>query len=70
MPFDLVVAISMHFYEWCQIKRDEKNGDFSSLVRGVCLFFPQGEGGGRGTLIFSYSFFSQKTEYFFFGGGV
>ena len=51
MTFDLVVTISMHFYERCQTKRDVcEISDLRRreilLLRSVCLFVSQGGGGG------------------------
>ena len=75
MPFDLVVTISMHFYERCQTKRDVWN--FRSEKKGdspyVCPFPPcVGSGYFLGFKILNFNIFFfggggggvQKTEYF------
>ena len=43
MPFDLLVTISMHFYERCQTKRDVEIPEGRFFISGLCL---RGEGGG------------------------
>ena len=70
MPFDLVVAISMHFLRGAKQKEMFEISDLRRRemlhLRSTAsvLFSPRGKGEGGGTLIFSYSFLFQKTEYF------
>ena len=78
MTFDLVVTISMHFYERCS-QQKKKMYEISDLrrreillLRSVCPFVPQG--GGGCILIFSYIhrpmlFFGFKTLNFNNFGG-
>ena len=71
MTFDLVVTISMHFYERCQTKRDVWNFRFEKNLRYVCPPGDEGLGYFLGFKVLNVNIFGgfQKTEYFFWGGG-
>ena len=61
MTFDLVVTISMNFYEWCQKKRDvcpPEGKGYSDMF--ICLRYF----GGLKILNFNIFWGFQKTEYF------
>ena len=76
MTFDLVVAISMHFYERCHTKRDVCNFRFVRRreilhLRAVCQFVTRGGGGGG---VYSDIFIIRTLVhllllFFFWGGG-